>query len=272
MRVFHLPSLFVPSASVSQAVPQPTAFANVEDLRPVDRQLLGAMRGGEAFGVGELTEALGVTATAVRQRIDRLLSGGYLDREKVVAGRGRPTFQYRLTVLGHQVAGANSAALADAMWRVIVELPDAKLREDVIRAVASKLGQHYAQGLAVAADQTKSDRSLPLVNRFEQLSGLMSAQQIEASVLTEGDLPVIDIGACPYPTMTEASDDRAMCKLEEQMISEAIGAPVQLSSCRLDGDSCCQFSAAPEQPSSETQKQLTSAQRQSMTDPTLASD
>ena len=34
-----------------------------------------------------------------------------------------------------------------------------------------------------------------------------------------------------------------MCRLEEQMISEALGQPVHLSSCRLDGDACCQFSA-----------------------------
>jgi hypothetical protein len=34
-----------------------------------------------------------------------------------------------------------------------------------------------------------------------------------------------------------------MCRLEEQMISEALGHEVQLSSCRLDGDSCCQFTA-----------------------------
>ena len=42
---------------------------------------------------------------------------------------------------------------------------------------------------------------------------------------------------------TDESDQRAMCRLEEQMISEALGQPVHLSSCRLDGDSCCQFSA-----------------------------
>jgi predicted ArsR family transcriptional regulator len=36
-----------------------------------------------------------------------------------------------------------------------------------------------------------------------------------------------------------------MCRLEEQMISEALGQPVHLSSCRLDGDACCQFSAVP---------------------------
>ncbi len=32
---------------------------------------------------------------------------------------------------------------------------------------------------------------------------------------------MLDIGECPYPSLTDASEDREMCRLEEQMISEA---------------------------------------------------
>ena len=36
-----------------------------------------------------------------------------------------------------------------------------------------------------------------------------------------------------------------MCRLEEQDdLRSALVQPVQLSSCRLDGDDCCQFTAA----------------------------
>ena len=86
------------------------------------------MRNGESFAVGELTDLLGVTATAVRQRIERLLELDLIEREKVVAGRGRPTFRYRLTVTGHRDAGANPADLADAMWREIVAVEDDEIR------------------------------------------------------------------------------------------------------------------------------------------------
>jgi DNA-binding Lrp family transcriptional regulator len=39
------------------------------DVRTVDRQLLEALRSGHSLGISDLTESLGVTATAVRQRI-----------------------------------------------------------------------------------------------------------------------------------------------------------------------------------------------------------
>lgn len=208
-----------------------------EDLRSVDRELLVAMRGGETIGVGELTEILGVTATAVRQRIDRLLEMELIEREKMVAGRGRPTYRYRLTVAGYRRAGANPADLADAMWREILAIEDEQIRETLLSAVAARLGRQFA------AEVCEGDKEESIEARMQNFSEMMSARHIPAEVSHSGPLPVLDIGACPYPSLTDASEDRAMCRLEEQMISEALGQPVHLSSCRLDGDECCQFSA-----------------------------
>lgn len=211
--------------------------ANSNELRSVDRELLSAMRRGETLGMGELTELLGVTATAVRQRIERLLEMGLIDREKVVAGRGRPTFRYRLTVTGHRDAGANPANLADAMWREIVAVEDEAIRDKLVSAVAARLGRQFA--MQAGSDQANDS----FEDRMQKLSDVMSARRMVTEVTTSGELPVLDIGVCPFPTLTDASVDRAMCRLEEQMISEALGQPVHLSSCRLDGDDCCQFSA-----------------------------
>ncbi len=206
------------------------------ELRSVDRELLTHLRRGESAGVGELTEMLGVTATAVRQRVDRLLEMGLIEREKVVAGRGRPTYRYKLTVLGHQRAGANPAELADVMWREILELDDSETRQRLLSSIAARLGKQFADqcGCGCKGDSVQS--------RMKKLAEVLTDRQITSEVIESNSLPVLDFGACPYPGLSEASDDRAMCRLEEEMISEALGQPVQLSSCRLDGDSCCQFS------------------------------
>lgn len=215
----------------------PQAAQINDEIRSVDRQLLMAMRGGDSFAIGELTETLGVTATAVRQRIERLLETGLIEREKIVAGRGRPTFKYCLTVAGHRTAGANPVELADAMWREILAIEDRDVRGQLLSAVAARLGRQFAEQIEAEGGDAS------LANRIERLSRIMLSRHMATEVSHDGGLPVLDIGACPYPSLTDASADRTMCKLEEQMISEALGTPVHLSSCRLDGDSCCQFSA-----------------------------
>jgi len=221
---------------------QPSTTDSPSELRSVDRDLLAAMRritvgDVDSVGVGQLTELLGVTATAVRQRIERLLATGLIDREKVSAGRGRPTFRYRLTVAGHRILGANATALAGAMWREILELQDPDLREQMLARIATRMGRQIAADVESCCTEGESVDS-----RMQRLSQLLANRHIVNQVTQVGELPVLDIGACPYPTLTDASDDRSMCRMEEQMFSEALGQRVHLSSCRLDGDSCCQFS------------------------------
>lgn len=217
-----------------------------DDLRTVDRELLEAMRGidhsaGDSFGIGLLTEQLGVTATAVRQRIERLLEMGLIEREKIVHGRGRPIYQYRLTVKGHRRSGASPSDIAEAMWREILAIPDPTTRSEVLAGVAARMGRQYAAQMAAQLPAVESDETFE--QRMQQLSRLMAARHISVGVSESGDLPVLDICTCPYPTLTDSSDQRAMCHVEEQMISAALGQEVHLSSCCLDGASSCQFTA-----------------------------
>lgn len=230
----------------------PLALAPVSVVRSVDRELLLCLRSGEPKVIGDLTEMLGVTATAVRQRIERLLAIGLITREKVVAGRGRPTFRYSLTPAGYRRAGADPADLAESMWTEIVALPAGEVREQLISAIARRLGRQMAaamQDVSSRDDVAVTDQGTPFGVRMRQLTAMLQSREIPASMIeSNGDrsgmLPVLDIEACPYPNLTEVAGDRSMCRLEEQMLSEALGEEVHLSSCRLDGDSCCQFTAA----------------------------
>lgn len=220
------------------------------DVRTVDRQLLEALRGEHPLGIAELTAALGVTATAVRQRIERLLESGLVSREKVVSGRGRPTFAYQLTLLGHRRAGADYAELADAMWHEILAIDSPALRQELLSRIARRLGKQYRQQLSADPSAQSS-----LESRMESLKQILSGHRIPADISTVGQLPVIGFLACPHPDLAssdggegDGSYGRAMCHLEEEMLSEALGSPVHLHSCRLDGDRCCQFVATSTDP------------------------
>ncbi len=229
------------------------AIDHPDSVRGVDSELLQALRGSDA-SVGELVEALGVTATAVRQRLDRMLLGGLVQRQKVVIGRGRPSFRYALTIEGHRHAGADVSELADVMWREILSLRDGRMRRRLLTSIARQLGQRYSEKMKAMG----TDVDPTLEQRMRFLSALFVGNHIPSDVHTtvnarpssrresvSSNLPILDIAACPYPTLRDHPDDRTMCRMEEEMISQALGAPVHLTSCRLDGDQCCQFTPAP---------------------------
>ena len=194
-----------------------------------DGDLLDLLRSGGPASVAELAERIGVTPTAVRQRLSRMMAQGLIEREIVRAGRGRPKHRYQLTPKGLRVTGSNFADLALALWREIRAIRDPDVRKTLIRRVAKALARRYA---AQVEGHTTAER-------MQSLSGLLGRRRVPFSVDKSGKSPVLVAHACPYHELAE--EDRAICALERMLFSEVLGKEVKLARCRLDGGSDCRF-------------------------------
>src|SRR4051812_17300355 len=62
-----------------------------DDILHSDKAILDLLRKQDSLTVSELADAIGVTATAVRQRLTRLLAQGMIRRHATKEGRGRPS-------------------------------------------------------------------------------------------------------------------------------------------------------------------------------------
>ncbi|MDX1948311.1 MAG: AsnC family transcriptional regulator [Pirellulaceae bacterium] len=209
------------------------------EIESSDIALLDLLRKQGAMGVAQLAMAMGVTATAVRQRLTRLLARGDLERSTEQTGRGRPVHRYALTEKGRRRAGANFADLAIALWQEIREIKDPEVRRGLLARISKRLATLYA-------DQIRGSN---LDEKMESLANLFRERQIPFEVDRSHDLPVLHASACPYPELAE--QDRSVCSMERMMFSELLGENVRLSNCRLDGHNCCTFESAeatPNQP------------------------
>jgi predicted ArsR family transcriptional regulator len=201
----------------------------VEPIIPSDVAILDVLRTRDALTVVNLVEILGVTATAVRQRLNRLLAQGYVDRQTVRSGRGRPSHRYVLTAAGRRRTGANFADLAIALWQEIRAIQDPEVRRGLIQRISRRLAGAYAEQVSGAT----------LAARMESLVTLFGERQVPFVVAGEGELPVLTALACPYPDLAE--QDRSVCAMERMLFSELLGRSLRLSRCRLDGETCCTF-------------------------------
>jgi DeoR family suf operon transcriptional repressor len=202
---------------------------------PSDAPLLEMLRVEGRAGISELEAGLGVTATAVRQRLERLMRSGIVERSTVSRGRGRPSHVYSLTDKGRRVGGDNFQDLALVLWREVRTVSDPAVRRGLLSRIGSALADRYRDSIS---------GNSPL-ERLERAAAIMRERQISCGVSsTEGDLPVLVSYTCPYPELAE--QDRGICAAERLMLQELVGAPVQLSECRLDGGSCCKFTATGE--------------------------
>ena len=214
------------------------------ELRSSDSVLVELLRTNGQTGVGDLASALRVTATAVRQRLERLMREGIVTREVVFQAadggasgarrRGRPAHVYRLTEKGTRTGGDNFRDLAVVLWSEIRRVESPEVRRGLLSRVGSAMAGLYQGQVAEGT----------LAERLERIAGLLRERDITCGVEFASDaggnpLAVLTNHVCPYPEIAE--QDRGICATERLMLQELLGTSVSLSSCRLDGADGCRF-------------------------------
>lgn len=200
-------------------------------LLPSDTVVSELLRERGEMSIAQLSKALEVTATAVRQRLTRLMEHKLVQRQVSSQGRGRPSHQYSLTELGRRQAGSNFADLAVALWQEVRQLPDPEVRRGLLNRIAARLADAYA----VSGES--------VTEKMEAVAEIFGERRVPLTVGANGELPVLTATCCPYPSLAE--QDRSICAMEKMMFSEMVGENLHLSACRLDGDAHCQFEISP---------------------------
>ena len=199
-----------------------------------DRFIVDYIRRKGSCTIQDLVEHAGVTATAIRQRLSRLMEQELIERESESAGRGRPTHRYSLTKAGLRSAGDNYEDLAKILWTELRAIEDRNVRAGLLQRVVQRLAVAYRE-------RVEGDT---LTERMHSLLQLMQERDIPFELQESEDatqLPVIKALACPYPDLAE--HDRAICSLEKMLFAEVLGEDVRITGCRLDGTVGCSFEA-----------------------------
>jgi predicted ArsR family transcriptional regulator len=201
-----------------------------------DRALLDLIRRGGPLTVADMACSLGVTATAIRNRLTRLLGAGLVVRQSEHQDRGRPKHTYRVSVEAQKRLGQNYADLALVLWdEMMSTVADRKLRRLLFMRVTDRLAEIYRSQV----------NGQEWEGRLVQLTNLLHDRGVEAEVATRSGsvIPVLRQHSCPYYELAES--DPAICALERKMFEKVLGRSLRLSQCRLDGDRSCDFEAKP---------------------------
>ena len=220
----------------SESTPAQSSVANSRPSE-LDRQVVELLRRNGAMRISELTEAIGVTATAVRQRLNRLMESQLVDRQAETAGRGRPSHRYLLTEAGRRTSGSNFADLAVALWDEIRSIQDIEIRRGLLERLSKRMAAFYSDKITGDTPAAK----------MQSVADLLADREVPFEVTMESGLPVLQAVACPYTELAE--QDRFICSMEKMLFSELVGQNLTLSQCRLDdkgstdgsGGGCCTF-------------------------------
>lgn len=179
--------------------------------------------------IQEICDDVGVTATAVRQRLTRLEGQGLVIREVVRAGRGRPHHVYRVSDAGLRHLGENYRDLALILWRSIHQIEDESAKRSVLGLIQDEFVRRFG----------RVDSEGPLGDRVRQLTDELESHGYDVGYSVDGMLPVLREHNCPYQDLAAA--DPSICEMEADVFSRILNADVELTQCCMDGHSHCEF-------------------------------
>lgn len=194
-----------------------------------DREFLSRLQKQKQATVSDLCEALGVTANAVRQKLNRLQAYGFVDRKAVQVSRGRPHHVYYVTESGKEQLGDNYGDLALILWRELLKIENQQVRESVVESLRQSLVNTYGENVSAPTP----------AERLAELKKVLVEKGFDVEVDLEQELPLLREHNCPYLEL--ARNDSSICELEQAVFGEILGANLTLKQCCLDGDHCCEF-------------------------------
>jgi DeoR family suf operon transcriptional repressor len=210
---------------------------SIASVSPSGLRIMKLLVGNPPQSIANLTQAAGVTRTAVTEQLDELLAAGFVARDtQRLNGRGRPRHLYKATPAALTLLFAgNQRLVVPAIWRAIDQFGGEELTRKVLQRVSRALADHY---------NSKITAKRPL-DRLRQFIGQLTAEGglIEAEKDQRGQV-VLKKRSCPFISMID--DQRSVCYIDLEMIAAVVGRPVRRTACRLDGDPCCKFAIVDE--------------------------
>jgi predicted ArsR family transcriptional regulator len=201
-------------------------------LSPAAMRIVNILVGNPAQTVASLIEESGVTRTAVTEQLNELEAAGFVQRSvERLSGRGRPHHLFSATHAALLLLYAsNQQLVVPALWAAIEEAGGAALTGEVVRRASQLLADHYRKRLTARSPK----------QRLKQMTELLREEGSLAEIVRNprGHL-VLRKRTCPFISMLDES--RAVCGLDQDMMSRIVGVPVRRTACRHEGAPCCHF-------------------------------
>lgn len=198
---------------------------------PAGRVLKAIQRRGRA-SIKDVAADLGVTSSAVRLHLTQLQASGAVQAEKVRVGVGRPYYVYSVTPQAHNLFYKDYGDLARLLLQEVSEAQGSDGLQSVLRRVGDRLADLYRGQVG----------SRELAERIAAWADLLDQRGVTVELEKTEEGFVLREYGCPYQNV--ATENRAVCEMERQVMVRLLESGVRLTQCVLDGHRRCQFTIA----------------------------
>lgn len=195
---------------------------------PAGKVLKAIQMRGRA-SIKDVAADLEVTTSAVRLHLTQLQANGAIRADKVREGVGRPHYVYSVTPKAHNLFRKDYGEVARLLLDEVSETQGSEALQGVLRRIADRLAAMYR-------DQVGGQE---LADRVAAWAEFLDRRGVSVTLEKTDNGYVLQEYGCPYQNM--AVENRAVCEMERQVMTQLLESGVKLTQCVLDGYRGCRF-------------------------------
>lgn len=196
------------------------------------KEILDLIKRKGTLSIDEAVEEIELAKTTLREHFLQLERDGFVDREYVRSGPGRPSLHYELTAKGNSLYPSSESKLLRNIIHYLKDKGNEQLVEDFFE-------DFWDQRLDEAEKRMEKEHAESLEGKLKVLMGMLEEEGFMPDFEIQGQKVTVKECNCPFSEVIK--ETRLPCKLEAMFYEKIFGAKAERTTYIADGDYACTY-------------------------------
>lgn len=198
------------------------------------KEIIDLIKRSGTLSIDEAVEEIDLAKTTLREHFLQLERDGYVERDYVRSGPGRPSLQYQLTSKGNSLFPSSESKLIRNIINYLKSKGSEQLVEDFFE-------DFWDQRLEEAQDRMKKSSAEDLESKVEILMQMLEEEGFMPEFEVDERDESLTVKECNCPFSEVIKETRLPCKLEEMFYKKIFSEKAERTSYIAEGDYSCTY-------------------------------
>ncbi len=198
------------------------------------KQLLELIKRKGTISIDEAVENTDLAKTTLREHFLQLERDGYIQRDYVRSGPGRPSLEYQLTQKGNNLFPSYESALIKELLNFLKSKDD----EETIKEFFKSFWEDRVEKARHRMDQSSET---DFETRIESLTHMLEEEGFMPEFNIDKENDTLSIKECNCPFSEVVKETQLPCELEAMFFKELFNEDAERTSHIAEGDFSCTY-------------------------------
>lgn len=198
------------------------------------KEIIELVKRRGTLSIDEAVEQMALAKTTLREHFLQLERDGYVEREYVRSGPGRPSLQYQLTPKGNSIFPSSESKLIRNIIKYLKSNGNEQLVEDFFE-------DFWDQRLKEARDRMEEVSADDPESKLKVLMKMLDEEGFMPGFELNQESETLTVKECNCPFSEVVKETRLPCKLEEMFYKRLFNENTERVTYIAEGDHSCTY-------------------------------